>query len=96
MQRLVVLAQQMLRHMNRHRDARRIRSLRELPLQLTQSNCADGLKLPRLLLLKPRDHFIDVRRGQIEMQSLVVLAQHMLRHTDRHRDTRLMEVSMSS
>ena len=37
MQRLVVLAQQMLRHMDSHSDARRIRTLRVFPLQLTQA-----------------------------------------------------------
>jgi len=32
-------------------------------------------------LLKPRDHFIDVFDGQVEVQRLVVLTQPMLRHS---------------
>jgi hypothetical protein len=43
MQRLVVLARHVLRHMNRHRDAGSVRSLRVLPLQLPQGDCANGL-----------------------------------------------------
>jgi len=40
----------MLRHMDRHRYTRAIWSLRVLPLQLAQGNCADGLPLlPRLI-----------------------------------------------
>jgi hypothetical protein len=49
-QSLVVLAQAMLRHMDRHSDARGVLPLRVLPLQLTQSNCTNGLSfLPRLV-----------------------------------------------
>jgi hypothetical protein len=49
-QGLVVLSQPMLRHMDRHRDTRAVRTLRVLPLQLTQGNCAGGLSfLPRLV-----------------------------------------------
>jgi hypothetical protein len=48
MQRLVVLAQPMLRHMDRHSDTQSVWPFRVLPLQLTQGNRINGLPfLPR-------------------------------------------------
>jgi hypothetical protein len=60
----------------------------ESPLLTVRYFSSAGSKLLSSLLLKPRDQFVDILRSQVEMQSLVVLSQPMLRHMDRHRDAR--------